>query len=138
MADRRLGVELLLLLEREGEEGAGGIEEGSLERRRDAMADDLEEASGPAGGANLIDDLVGGRGGSIGEIRLDIDGRDVDGGPREFRGDGSHRPLDLVVVEVVVVVDDRELQCSLSQRTKDREDRGTRGGHRNSHDHGNI
>lgn len=88
MPDRRLGVQLHLLREREGEEGGGGLEDGCAQLLAHAVACDLEEACCETGVAHGVDDgLAGGRG-RVQEVGPDVDGRDGEVG-RAARGHGG-------------------------------------------------
>lgn len=81
VADGGFGVEFLFFFfEWQGEEGGSGLEDGVLEGARDAVAGDLEEAGGDAGGADVFDDAFCGGGGGVGEVRSDVDGWDVERG----------------------------------------------------------
>lgn len=43
------------------------------------MAEELEEARGEAGGADIVDDSLGGVTGWVGEVRSYVNGRNVEG-----------------------------------------------------------
>ena len=83
-AHRNTFIQLLLLLERQREERRGARKHLFLQGFWDPVADQLEEAGGGAGGADLLDGLEGRGGGGVVEVGGYVDGGDVEGGD----GDG--------------------------------------------------
>ena len=71
-------VELLLLIEGKGEEAGRGIENGSLQRTRDTMARDLEEAGADTGGADVGDDALGSWASRVRQERSNVNGWHVE------------------------------------------------------------
>lgn len=89
VADAGLGIELLLLVQGQLEEFGGGIEDGVLERGRNAVVRDHEESSAQARGSNVFDDRLGFFRGRIIQEGANVHGRDVESG-RSWGSCGRH------------------------------------------------
>lgn len=64
----------------------GGVEDALLYALGDTVADDLEESRRDAGGANIVDDFVGGGRCRIGEVGRYVDYGDLECGLLMGRG----------------------------------------------------